>query len=365
MSKESNTLQEKLENINSFRYFKNLMGLIFSLLRKIFRLFSSSNNNLLIISLHNIGDTVFTVFAVKEIIKKHINCNIYILSYRELSVIYSKNDINFNSIEVDKKNDIYKNRFPKINLIKKISKINPEIIYDLTGTSVSAIIIMSQMSRIKNGMNINLFSKVYDNFFQIKNTPHLIDRYLDVVNVKLSDNEKTFKINNNLNDPIMIYPFAGWNAKEWGIRNFIKLANELNKKYKVIFLLGDKDIPGDIKSEINSNIKVVYTKTLIELFEIIENTSCFISNDSGPLYIANMIGKPTFTVYGPTNPEFSLPYGENHKFIISNLPCSPEKNKQYCFTYGGVFCHAYLCMDTMSSNKILKEVQLFLTKITK
>lgn len=354
------TLTDIYNENKIFNILEIFVGFIFFIQRSINNLFAKNTNNILIISLHNIGDTVFTIFAIKEITKKHINSKIFILTFNGISDIYYKGGINFKSIEINKNSSTFNNRLPSLSLVKKIKKIEPEIIYDITGTSISALLTAFQKSKYKYGMNITLFSKVYHKFYKIRNKPHLIDRYFDIIEHNSTDDEKSFPLKYNINDPIMIYPFAGWKAKEWGIKNFIYLANRLSQKNKILFLLGDKDLPNDIKSELNTDIKIIYTKTLTELFEIAENISLMISNDSGPLYIANMLGKPTFTIYGPTNPDFSKPYGNEHKTINKKLICSPYKDKQYCYTFAGYYCPDYLCMNQLTVDEVIVKIYSFI-----
>ena len=89
-----------------------------------------------------------------------------------------------------------------------------------------------------------------------------------------------------------------------------------------------------------------------------------ISNDSGPLYLANLLGKPTFTIYGPTNPEYSIPFGKNHDYIQKKIECSPEKNKQYCFTNAGrKGCPSFECMNKLTIDEVLKKLNEFLSRI--
>jgi len=93
------------------------------------------------------------------------------------------------------------------------------------------------------------------------------------------------------------------------------------------------------------------------LIEHINSCSIFIGNDSGPIYIASLLGKPTITIYGPTNPEYSRPIGEHHHVIANTIKCSPEKNKQYCFTTAGMFgCPSFECMNLLNVDEVYNNV---------
>jgi ADP-heptose:LPS heptosyltransferase len=93
----------------------------------------------------------------------------------------------------------------------------------------------------------------------------------------------------------------------------------------------------------------------------IKECSAFIGNDSGPIYIASLLDKPTFTLFGPTNPEFSLSSGEHHRYIAKSLKCSPAKNTQYCFTQAGQNgCPAFECMNLLGLDEVNRCIRLFL-----
>jgi heptosyltransferase-2 len=123
----------------------------------------------------------------------------------------------------------------------------------------------------------------------------------------------------------------------------------------------NEDVIGEL---FNRDIELVETKNIYELMNIIKKCAVFISNDSGPLYIANMLGIPTFTVYGPTNPQFSLPYGKNHSFIQRKLRCSPEANAQYCFTNAGRNgCPSNECMHLLDFEEVFTALTEFLVSL--
>ncbi|MEO8398798.1 MAG: glycosyltransferase family 9 protein [Ignavibacteriaceae bacterium] len=112
----------------------------------------------------------------------------------------------------------------------------------------------------------------------------------------------------------------------------------------------------------NKNIHVIQTASIHELISEIKKCSIFISNDSGPLYLANLLNKPTFSIYGPTNPEYSLPFGKYHKFIQKKISCSPN-GAQYCFTHAGLYCPSYECMHQLSVDEVGSSIKKYLIEI--
>ncbi len=62
--------------------------------------------------------------------------------------------------------------------------------------------------------------------------------------------------------------------------------------------------------------------TLRRLAAVIERSACCIMNDTGPLHMANALGRPTVAILGPTAPEVvGIP--ETGAAVFADLPCRP------------------------------------------
>jgi heptosyltransferase-2 len=328
---------------------------------------SEEGSSTVIISLQKLGDTVFTIPAVKEIIK-HYNKDVYLICYEDSATIYKEvlPDINYVTLNKD---EFYLNgRIAKGKTRKLFNNLKPKTIFDLTQSVKSFFLILNSPAKELIGSNDEHFRAIYTHFTSIRKTPHLMDGYLDIVKTKFEieneDRIKEFKINFNRDGKILIHPFGGWAAKEWEFEKFILLAEKLCKEYSVEIIAPINSIGYKEKQEVNKRkISISETKSITDLIERNKECSVFIGNDSGPLYIANMLGKPTFTVYGPTNPDYSIPYGDDHDFIIKTIHCSPEKNKQYCFTHAGlVGCPIFKCMELMEVEEVYNKLLPFVQK---
>jgi ADP-heptose:LPS heptosyltransferase len=47
------------------------------------------------------------------------------------------------------------------------------------------------------------------------------------------------------------------------------------------------------------------------------------TNDSGPLHLAVALGTPTISIFGPTSPGATGPYGAGHACVQHDLFCVP------------------------------------------
>lgn len=343
-----------------------LFDFLFILIRKLV-LSKNKSGNLIIISFHRLGDTVFTIPAVKEIFKRYGDYNKIILCYPESKYIY---DLVFkeNIHTLNKHHFKFSSRIADTHARKILKKLNPQIMFDLTGTIASASLIFNSRASKIIGMNERIFKRIYTNYTKRRKIPHLVDTYLDVAglvsNFKRTKEIYQFKTVINEKGKILIHPFSVHRAKEWNLDKFISLAEKLIYDYVIEIISPENFLPEGIKENIiRKGIPLSITKTMEELISKIKECTVFISNDTGPLYIANLLGKATFTIYGPTNPEFSLPFGEFHTYIQKKIECSPEAGHQYCYTLAGVYCPVYECMNQLSVEEVYNSVKSFFNRI--
>lgn len=78
---------------------------------------------------------------------------------------------------------------------------------------------------------------------------------------------------------------------------------------------------------------------LMELVKLIRGSSLMISVDSGPAHLANSLGRMTFDLSGPDDPEITAPFNANNlKVFRSDVDCAPcvrnkcKKGDNRCLT---------------------------------
>jgi ADP-heptose:LPS heptosyltransferase len=361
---------ELLKAINKSRLLEKIITILSNILFRIFRglsvKFTRFPDRVLIISLHKIGDSIFTFPAIASLIEFYKK-EVYLLSFISTKIIYS-NILPDNFIITVEENDLkFGNRVATSKARKIIKKINPSVVVDLTGSITSASLIFNCHASKIYGMNEKYFKNIYTRFIDIRRSPHLIQRYTEVA--YLVTNKKSC-ISNFPNlvekvktDSILIHPYAGWKAKEWGVRKFIALSEMISAKFNAKLIFKKGEMPEDIKeSIIFDNINFIETNSLNELVTEIKKCTLFVGNDSGPLYLAAYFGKPTFTIYGPTNPDYSKPLGKYHSHVRKELRCSPYQ-EQYCFLSAGRDCPNNICMQLLEVNTVSNEISNFIEKL--
>lgn len=363
------TFYEKIQNRPKlFKILNSLFKLFFKILRSIFRSHNSKSDKTLIILLHKIGDTVFTIPALL-IIRKQISDQIIVLCYQYSEHIYKLFIPNISCIVVNQEDFYFNRRIAKGFIRQKINSLDPNFIFDLTGECNSASIIFNSKAHHIAGFNKEIFSGIYDSFSQIDMDKHLILRYLNFVelffNKKISLTHSFQRKKKENIENIFIHPFAGWKSKEWGFKKFIAIGLFLSIEYKVSFIIpteGDYIEYLEILKE--NNISYFISDTIPALVELLKECDLYIGNDSGPLYLANILGSATFTIYGPTNPRYSVPFGQSHSYVAKEIKCSADYNFQMCFTNGGrEGCPSNECMHLLSVDEVQNKLISFIDEI--
>ncbi|MBI3813147.1 MAG: glycosyltransferase family 9 protein, partial [Nitrospinae bacterium] len=128
----------------------------------------------------------------------------------------------------------------------------------------------------------------------------------------------------NINTSGMAY------ERRWHIKKFTSLIELLINRYDAyIFLTGGKgdfNYVSSLKEFFKNNERVINTAgklSLKQLAALYKRCNLVISNDSGPLHIAEAVGTKTVSLFGPETPAHYGPIGENHTVIYKALPCSP------------------------------------------
>lgn len=356
------------EKIKKYIFLDSLLIFVSNTLIKLIRIFPKllppDGENILIIAIHKLGDTVFTIPAIRKI-QSQSSDRIKIICFEESRLIYSEvlKDIDF--VVLKKKDFLFGDRVAKRKVRKIIKGLNPKIIFDLTGVMTSATMIFNSGAKKIIGFNREYFKSIYTNFNYISNIRHSSDIYLQAIDnffkLVTKIDEKTIDEINIRGNKILIFPFAGWQEKEWGINNFHSLASRIKSDLKIQVIVQPNDLNEDnSKLFENDQIDVVVSESVEDLIRIIKTASVVIGNDSGPVQIASLFGIPTFSIYGPTNPDFHLPLNGKHGYVNKLIKCSPSTGERLCFTNAGRDgCPSNDCLKSLSVGEVEAKIYEF------
>ncbi len=342
------------KNILLHRMLQLVLDLVFKLIRIIAKILPLKRENICVIAIHKLGDSIFTFDALNSI-KKFYGDDVYVICSTDaepiFELVHRKNFL----LSIPKNYFHFGDRYLDIKARKLLRSLKPKVIIDLTGVMTSASLIFSSRAKKIFGFNRKIFRNIYDNFTGFNLGNHSREIYINAIKhvIPIVD----FNYDHNCadeSDKILIAPFAGWKSKEWPLMRYIELAIRLKKKYKVHIVFDNRTISETLKNYLNDNqINFIKVEHVSELIKEIESCTLLIGNDSGPVQIAALLGKYTFSIYGPTNPKFHLPKGEKHFYIQKKIVCTPTSDERLCFTDGGKNgCPAFECLNLLSVDDV-------------
>lgn len=119
-------------------------------------------------------------------------------------------------------------------------------------------------------------------------------------------------------------------AKHWPVESFVSLARQVVANWDVSVLVvcgpSDRHIAQTIVTQTNHpNVTSLADERLsLGLTKAcVRRSSLMVSTDSGPRHFAAAFNVPTVTLFGPTDPRWSVNYNPREVTLRLDLPCSP------------------------------------------
>jgi heptosyltransferase-1 len=122
-------------------------------------------------------------------------------------------------------------------------------------------------------------------------------------------------------DFVLLNPGAGWGAKRWPAARYGEVAATLASiGYGVAVNAGPAE--GALAAAVvaasgpATNAEVVaVSPSLSELIALTRRAALLIAGDTGPLHLANALGRPVVGIFGPTDPARNGPYGSAFRIL--------------------------------------------------
>ena len=156
----------------------------------------------------------------------------------------------------------------------------------------------------------------------------------------------------------IISPGASYGpAKRWPGSNFASLASMLQEREKTeILIIGsseEKELAESIISSMKKPpINMSGKTTLRQVAALIHQSHLFITNDSGPMHIANALRVPVIAIFGPTNPQVTAPFHQPSTYIQKEVPCWPCSYRKCPYDHR--------CMMKIHPEEVYQECQKYL-----
>lgn len=129
---------------------------------------------------------------------------------------------------------------------------------------------------------------------------------------------------------IGIFPGAEFGpSKRWPWQRFAELTHLLRRRMRdarLLLLAGPKEVWSTVRIHEASGKLVPVLGADLDLGQLAGLLECLdllITNDSGPMHMAAALGVPCVSIFGPTDPRRTRPYGDAHEVLYTDRWCSP------------------------------------------
>lgn len=152
---------------------------------------------------------------------------------------------------------------------------------------------------------------------------------------------------------VFVSATARWRSKFWEQQAFVRLCDELVRRYgaKLIFsgLPSEVEYLQGIRERMREDAVIMAGRTTIkQFFALIKRSRLYVGVDSGSMHAAAAFGVPAVALFGPSNPSWIGPYGQERGIVKVNLPCAPCNRRE---------CSDRSCMLRITPEMVLEKVE--------
>jgi heptosyltransferase-2 len=117
-------------------------------------------------------------------------------------------------------------------------------------------------------------------------------------------------------------------AKRWLPERFAEVATTVSAQHPVQWILfgtsGDAELGAAIEASVGANcINRIGQTTLDQLIAELRECTLLLTNDTGTMHLATILGVPVVAVFGSTDPRLTGPLGDASRILRHQVECSP------------------------------------------
>ncbi|MCX7988555.1 MAG: lipopolysaccharide heptosyltransferase I [Thermodesulfovibrio sp.] len=325
---------------------------------------------LLVIKPSSLGDIVHSLAFLNSVKENFPEIKIHWIVAKGFEDLLTEHPLVEKVIVIDKNKWKSIKNIPKTlkelsSLSKNLKKEKYPIVVDLQGLLRSGIITALSGANIRLGFKeAREFSYIfYNKTVSSSVNLHAVLRYLEMAKI-LGCTIKSIKFPlpqekepnwlKNFDNYVVIIPSARWQAKNWLPSYFVELINMLPYNFIVVGSKADENIALYIEEHSNGKAKSLAGKTTLkELIALLKKSLFVITPDTGTMHLAVACDKKVVSLFGPTSPERTGPFGEGHLVIKSPLSCSP------CFRK---YCPDLKCMKEITPQMVYNSIETWRIK---
>lgn len=343
---------------------------------------SHNNKRALVFFSAGVGDAILLVPLVNQLKQNGYKVTGLFTSPFHCESIFENSDL-FDAVEV-KKNKLFLLLFSVLKFRKYDAVFLNHFSFSKGNITLATIFGKKIFTNYKELIHIQNSKSIH--FIKPKNNTHDALQNVLLFNQKaiLSDldfnihyqSQQKNKFNLPLNYIVIQVSSANNNApyKNWPFENWLQLFKHLQHSTPntSLVLLGDyteTHLNNTIQFKEYPNVISLIGKTnLNDVMDIIFHSKYYIGLDSGLMHIAVVLNKPTFTIWGASNPTlYGYDWmGAKHKIVSLNLacaPCSSWLNANTSRVINPSQCPDFKCIKAISVEMVNAELDRFMKAI--
>jgi ADP-heptose:LPS heptosyltransferase len=128
---------------------------------------------------------------------------------------------------------------------------------------------------------------------------------------------------------VLLHPGSGdhFPGRRWAPDRFASLARALvdrGCRVAVTGSRGERDLTASVVRDAGRPVRDLTGRVdTAELTDLLELAALLVTNDTGPLHLADVLGVPVVGLFGPNTPHRYGPRGPRSLALFADLPCSP------------------------------------------
>jgi lipopolysaccharide heptosyltransferase II len=145
-------------------------------------------------------------------------------------------------------------------------------------------------------------------------------------------------------------------AKRWLPERFAEVAEKIGGEWVLFGTSKDEDCGAQIAAALGERcLNLIGKTTLEELIEELRRCRLLLTNDTGTMHLATLLGVPVVAVFGSTEPKLTGPLGAGNHVLRHQVECSP------CFLRE---CPLdFRCMKSVRSEEVAQIVSQMLSAL--
>lgn len=319
---------------------------------------------ILIIKPSSLGDIVHSFAFLNSLKNCFPDTKVHWIVAKEFENLLEEHPMIDNYFTIDKEKwkkigNFYKTFKELLEFRKQLRQYSYEFAIDLQGLLRSGIITAFSRAKIKIGFKqAREFSTIfYNKKISAPIQLHAVERYLEIAKaLGCKIDEIKFPLPKEIepewlrdyDNYVVIIPSARWQSKNWPLPYYVELVKMLPFNFLVVGSRSDGELAINIEKYTKGKaISLAGKTTLRELIAIFKKALFVITPDTGTMHLAVASGKKVVSLFGPTSPSRTGPYGDGHLIIKADLDCSP------CFRK---FCPELKCMREIKPHFVYEEI---------